>query len=49
MSLDLLAVDHIGIRVSDRQRALAFYRLIGFEETAHYPDGRVTIVRNRRA
>lgn len=47
MPLDVLAVDHIGIRVAERERALAFYRLLGFEQTAHYPAGHVTIVRNR--
>lgn len=30
------AFDHIGIRVSDRQQSVAFYRRLGFVETAYF-------------
>ena len=33
----ILAYDHIGIRVSDRRRAMAFYRSLGFVESASFP------------
>ncbi|QLF95042.1 VOC family protein [Pseudomonas sp. ABC1] len=33
----ILAYDHIGIRVSDRQRALAFYTSLGFRENISFP------------
>lgn len=33
----ILAYDHIGIRVSDRHRALSFYRSLGFVESASFP------------
>jgi catechol 2,3-dioxygenase-like lactoylglutathione lyase family enzyme len=32
----ILAYDHIGIRVSDQHRAMAFYQALGFEETARF-------------
>lgn len=31
------AYDHIGIRVSNRARSMAFYRALGFVETARFP------------
>lgn len=33
----ILAYDHIGIRVSDKQRAMAFYQALGFVESASFP------------
>ncbi|RMT91072.1 Glyoxalase protein family [Pseudomonas amygdali pv. sesami] len=33
----ILAYDHIGIRVSDQNRALAFYQALGFVESARFP------------
>ncbi|WNW09998.1 VOC family protein [Pseudomonas sp. DTU_2021_1001937_2_SI_NGA_ILE_001] len=32
------AYDHIGIRVSNRTRALAFYQALGFVESASFPE-----------
>lgn len=36
MSIDVQAYDHVGIRVTDRQRALAFYADLGFEVDPAY-------------
>ena len=33
----IVAYDHIGIRVSDRTRAMAFYQALGFVESASFP------------
>lgn len=33
----ILAYDHIGIRVSDKPRAMAFYQALGFVESASFP------------
>lgn len=33
----ILAYDHIGIRVSDKSRAMHFYQALGFVETANFP------------
>ncbi|MFH7376191.1 VOC family protein, partial [Pseudomonas syringae pv. tagetis] len=33
----ILAYDHIGIRVTDQNRALAFYQALGLVETARFP------------
>lgn len=37
-TLELRSLSHIGIRVRDRARSLAFYRVLGFEE-AHWFEG----------
>ena len=34
----ITAFDHVGIRVSDRRRALAFYGALGFVERASFPE-----------
>lgn len=36
--IQVLAYDHVGIRVSHKQRALNFYQSLGFTETAFFPD-----------
>ncbi|TBU72570.1 glyoxalase [Pseudomonas daroniae] len=33
----IMAYDHIGIRVSDKNRALSFYQMLGFVESASFP------------
>ncbi|ARU87611.1 VOC family protein [Pseudomonas sp. M30-35] len=33
----ICAYDHIGIRVSDKNRAIAFYQALGFVESASFP------------
>jgi lactoylglutathione lyase len=45
-AIDISRVDHIGIRVRDLDRALAFYRVLGFE--LHWKDANdaVAIVKN---
>ena len=45
--LEIKAVDHIGIRVTDVEAALAFYRVLGFEFKYKVTDDHVTIVENR--
>jgi lactoylglutathione lyase len=46
--IEISRVDHIGIRVRDLDRALAFYRVLGFE--LHWKDATdaVAIIRNAR-
>ena len=46
--LELLQVDHVGLRVSDIDRSIAFYRLLGFEQVcdAGYSRGRPIIMCN---
>ncbi len=39
-------VDHIGVRVRDLDRALAFYRLLGFALAQRAEDDDVAIIRN---
>lgn len=34
----VLGFDHIGIRVTDRERSIAFYELLGFKQTDYFPD-----------
>lgn len=46
MTVSLLAWSHAGLRVADRARSLAFYRLLGFEELAWHEVPRVAILRN---
>ena len=42
----ITGVDHIGIRVSDTERALAFYRALGFELVLKVDHDAVAIMRN---
>lgn len=35
---EILAYEHVGIRITDRERSLAFYRRLGFELEMEYPD-----------
>lgn len=39
-ALQLASYDHVGIRISDRERALRFYALFGFRVLAENPDSR---------
>jgi len=45
--IEIEKVDHLGIRVMDVDRALAFYALLGFGDPYKVPDDDVTIVRNK--
>lgn len=45
--IEIDTVDHIGVRVSDLDRAIAFYELLGFEEFLRATSDSVVIVRNR--
>jgi catechol 2,3-dioxygenase-like lactoylglutathione lyase family enzyme len=44
--LEIEAVNHIGIRIADKSRAVAFYQLLGFEFTgdAGFEEGYPTIL-----
>jgi lactoylglutathione lyase len=42
----IVAVDHIGIRVSDAKRSLAFYRQLGFEPVYYDEHDPVIVVQN---
>ena len=44
--MNITAYDHVGIRVTDRSRALAFYEAIGFEVDASCSDERVAEIIN---
>src|SRR5437762_12392108 len=48
-TIDIQRVDHIGIRVRDLDRALAFYRVLGFELVRRSESDDVAIVRNQHA
>ena len=39
-------VDHIGIRVADRDRAMTFYRIFGFEEVRAADNDDVVVMKN---
>ncbi|MDE0176334.1 MAG: VOC family protein [Defluviicoccus sp.] len=47
-TISIEQVDHIGIRVSDPHRALAFYRALGFELEREVEFDAVIIIRNPR-
>jgi len=36
--MNILAYEHVGIRVSDRDEAVAFYERLGFKERIYLPD-----------
>jgi lactoylglutathione lyase len=42
----IVAVDHIGIRVADAKRSLAFYRQLGFDPVYYDEHDPVIVVRN---
>lgn len=44
--MQIEAVDHIGIRVTDEQRAVAFYGELGFRVVFRQASASVTILRN---
>ena len=44
--MEILTVDHIGIRVVDAKRAVEFYRLLGFEVVLEVDFDAVTIMTN---
>jgi catechol 2,3-dioxygenase-like lactoylglutathione lyase family enzyme len=46
--IDIQNVDHIGIRVSDLERAVSFYRLFGFVLEHRAANDAVAIIRNRQ-
>ena len=46
--IDIEQVDHIGIRVSDPDRALEFYGMLGFELERQVTFDAVIIIRNHR-
>ena len=45
--IEIEQVDHIGIRVADVDRALAFYRVLGFEHFHTVTFDAVAIIRNK--
>ncbi|HUH01364.1 MAG TPA: VOC family protein [Kofleriaceae bacterium] len=44
--ITISAWNHVGIRVAERARAVAFYRHLGFEEVAYHRGPKVSILRN---
>lgn len=47
-TVEVETVDHVGIRVLDAERAIAFYGLLGFEVAARIAYDPVVIIRNGR-
>ena len=45
-TIDIARVDHIGVRVRELDRALAFYRVLGFELLRRAEGDDVAIIRN---
>ena len=48
MTIDIEQVDHIGIRVAQLERALSFYRVLGFELIHEDANDAVAIIKNSR-
>ncbi len=46
MALGIVGFGHVGIRVKERSRSLAFYACFGFREVAFHEGPRVSILRN---
>jgi len=44
--MNIETIDHIGIRVADLERAMAFYRLFGFEVVHQADNDPVAVVKN---
>ena len=44
--VEIASVDHLGIRVTDKARALAFYKVLGFEIAHEVDFDAVVIIRN---
>ena len=47
-TIDIERVDHIGVRVRDLDRAVAFYRVLGFDLLRRAEGDDVAIIRNER-
>ena len=45
-AMEIMRVDHVGIRVRDADRSLAFYANLGFEQVYRDPHEPVIVVRN---
>ena len=45
--IEIRHVDHVGIRVADLDRALAFYGVLGFELLHKHPSDAVAILKNQ--
>ena len=46
MPIEIAAVDHIGVRVRDLERAMKFYGMLGFELTYKAGNDAVAVVKN---